>query len=114
MSDRQSITDPAVQAILNGQRAKQRQRTMTPAQRRKAQRDGERNKATYDLPRGITDRIAEIAEVEGVPKSGVVAVFLLDAINRYDDRAIDLERFKQPSVSPKYSHVIEIPENKIP
>lgn len=106
---RQEAIDPATAALLEAERDRQ-QRALTPAQRRKVQRDAGRNKATYDLPEGITKRISEIADHEGSPKSGVVAAFLYDAIRRYDDREIDLSQFKYPSDSPKYDYIIEIPD----
>lgn len=112
--NRQDFIDPATAALLENGKAKQKQRHMTPAQRRKAKADAGRNKATYDLPVAITNRITEIAEVEGCPKSGVVTALLLDALRRYDDREIDLARFKSPSDSPKYDYVIEVPEDEMP
>lgn len=113
MIQRRDPIDESTAALLR-EGTVRRRRDMTPGKRRKLQRDEGRSKATYDLPKAITKRIAQIAEQERCPQSGVVAVFLVEGIRRYEDQEIDLAQWKSPSDSPKFDHVIEISDEELP
>ena len=117
--EQEIILDPAVaihlqnatQATADTKRLKEL--GLTAAQRRKREKDAARNKVTYDLPEHITDRIEEIAGQfgdKGVPQNQVVAFFLDFALRHYDEDSIDLNAYLKPSIVPRFSFFLTLPE----
>ncbi len=109
--------DPAVQAYLSGgaQAEVNARRVaamdLSQAQRRKRARDKARNRCYYDLPMDIGDRIAEIADEYGIPKSQLVA-FLLDIAIRALDAGMDLRPYLRPSRVPRFEWFLALPEDE--
>ena len=90
---------------------RQRARNMTPGQRKRAQRDAQRVKYTYDLPEEIGQAVERYARESGIPQSQMAAVLLLHGLLAQARKQIDLRQFgKRPSRSPRYDWVVEIPE----
>jgi hypothetical protein len=111
--------DPAIAihlqnaAQLAADEKRQKETNLTAAQRRKRKKDASRNKVTYDLPEHITDRINAIASQfgeKGVPQNQVVAFLLNFALHHYDDQDIDLNPYLKPSIVPRFSFFLELPE----
>ena len=59
-------------------------------------------RATYDLPPELRQRIKTLAEEQGVPASQLVTLALLRFLQDFQREEIPLERYKQPSRSPRY------------
>ncbi|WP_322806168.1 hypothetical protein [Thermanaerothrix sp.] len=110
--------DPAVENAL-GRPAKQmnniyqrlaRIKGMTEAQRRKAEKDRERSKATYDLPDWLIQAVEQIAASHGVPKSNVAAHLLAAGLRDLLDGRINLNWMRKISRSPRYEGLLESPD----
>lgn len=108
--------DPAVTAALGKPRSNDiyeriaRARRMTPAQRRKAQKDRERTKETYDLPAWLIEAITKIAEAHGVPKSNIAAHLLASGLRQLLDGQINLRWMWKASRSPLFEGLLEAPQ----
>lgn len=110
--------DPAVESAL-GRPVRQssniyqrlaRIKEMTEAQRRKAEKDRERSKATYDLPDWLIRAVEQIAASHGVPKSNVAAHLLAAGLRDLLDGRINLNWMRKISRSPRYEGILESPE----
>jgi len=110
--------DPAVENAL-GRPARQmnniyqrlaRIKGMTEAQRRKAEKDRERSKATYDLPDWLIQAVEQIAASHGVPKSNVAAHLLAAGLRDLLDGRINLNWMRKISRSPRYEGLLENPD----
>ncbi len=110
------VEDPAVEAALGKPRSQSfyarlaRVKEMTPAQRRKAQKDRQRTKETYDLPKWLIETIEEIAHFHGVPKSNVAAHLIAAGLRSLLDGEINLNWIRKASRSPRYEGILEPPE----
>jgi|YNPMSStandDraft_1061717.scaffolds.fasta_scaffold17534_4 hypothetical protein len=108
--------DPAVTAALGRPRSNDiydrivRARRMTPAQRRKAEKDRKRSKETYDLPAWLIGAIAEIAAAYGVPKSNVAAHLLALGLRQLLDGQVNLRWMWKASRSPLFEGLLEAPQ----
>jgi hypothetical protein len=67
------------------------------------------NRATYDLPPRLRDRVRLLAEELRIPASQLVTLALLRFLQTYDEQQIDLSRYKLPSRSPRYDWNLEFP-----
>ncbi len=109
--------DPAVESAL-GVPAKRgsiyeriaRVKEMTPAQRRKAEKDRARTKETYDLPGWLIEAVERIAQKYGVPKSNVAAHLLAAGLRDVLEGKINLRWVRKISRSPRYEGLLESPE----
>jgi hypothetical protein len=108
--------DPAVESVLgkpvrnNIYQRLARIKEMTEAQRRKAEKDRERSKATYDLPDWLIQAVEQIAVSHGVPKSNVAAHLLAAGLRDLLDGRINLNWMRKISRSPRYEGLLENPE----
>jgi hypothetical protein len=66
-------------------------------------------RVTYDLPPALRQRIKELAEEQGLPASQLVTLALLRFLKEYDQGAVNLSRYKQPSRSPRYDWNLRLP-----
>lgn len=87
-----------------------RAKKMTPAQRRKAERDRMRSKETYDLPKWLTEAVERIAQAYGVPKSNVAAHLLAAGLRDILEGKINLRWVRKISRSPRFEGLLESPE----
>lgn len=106
--------DAAVAAVLDGgqdddlRQRRERAQDMTPGERRKADKDRKRNRATYDLPEELERIIEQTAARLSVPKSEVATWLMIRGVeNTSLDELIDS---RNPSRSMRYEYVLEIPE----
>ncbi len=70
---------------------------------RKAQR------VTYDLPPDLRRRMKTLAAERGVPASQLVTLALLRFLKDYAAGEVPLERYQQPSHSPRYDWNLMFP-----
>jgi hypothetical protein len=113
MTKRQNTTiiDPAVLAILSDDKQRTRQRTMTPAQRRRATKRQLRKSVTYMLNPDLVVIVRQLAEALDISPAGAVDRLLLDALQRYANGDIDFHDHLAPSRSARYGWVIKINPN---
>ena len=108
--------DPAVEALLNRGERRQAEARLSRKERDKKMRERKKmqarlkGRATYDLPASLKERIAAIAEGHQTSASQVAALFLLQALEAFDQGEIDLEGYKVPSNSPRYEWNLDLPE----
>ena len=116
---RRPLEDAAVSAAMGGNGSSDplygrmaaqdlRARRMTPAQRKQAQRDQKRNKKTYDLPEGITEKVETLASTHGVPPSHLVALLLKVGLQAVEDGQVDIRAYRVKSPVPRYEWFLEI------
>jgi len=110
--------DPAVEAAIGKPSPRSgdiyeriaRIRKMTPAQRKKAEKDRKRTKETYDLPAWLIQAITKIAEAHGVPKSNIAAHLLSAGLRQLVDGQINLRWMWKASRSPLFEGLLETPQ----
>jgi hypothetical protein len=100
--------DPIVQQELTRQEHASKLRSMTPAQRRKAEADAQRTKATYDLPAELIAAITKIAKTQNISKSDLVTEFLIRAVNDYRSGTLVLDNSKEPSNTLRWSWKLKL------
>jgi hypothetical protein len=65
-------------------------------------------RATYDLPPGMKERIVEIANEHGTTASQVAAFLLHRGIKQVEAGLIDLDQYKEPSISIRWEYNLRI------
>lgn len=115
-AQRKSILDPAVADLLKGMQQKQSEAQMPRKERERLSRERAKiqsrrdMRATYDLPPAIREGIRVLAEELRLPASQLVTYALYRFLSDYDNKLIDLGKFKQPSRSPRYDWNLIFPE----
>lgn len=115
--------DPSVAALLDQTATRQAARQMTAEERTAARKaDAKReharakmaerqpNRATYDLPPGMKEQIEALAAELKTPASQVATVLLTYALRAVQRGALDLPTLRRPSRSPRYEHILVLPE----
>ena len=103
------FTDPIFGSLDRRRRA----RNMTPGQRKKAERDAKRTKATYDLPWEIIEGVSAISARESIPASQIVALLIARGLEDLAQGKLDLDDFKTPTRSPRFEWVLDLPGKTI-
>ena len=109
---RTTVLDPAVADLLEGMEQRQNEAMLPRKQREKKARERARiqarreQRATYDLPPVVRERIKKLAEQNSLPISQLVTLSLLRFFEDYASGSIDLGEYKKPSRSPKYDWVL--------
>ena len=89
--------------------------TLTPRTQRKKAREQEKirarrdQRATYDLPIGLRERMRALAEEQCLPASQLVTLALLRFLKEFEQGEIPLSGLKQPSRSPRYDWNLQFP-----
>ena len=115
---RRAILDPAVADLLAGMEQKQAESQLPRKEREKKARERAKiqarreQRATYDLPPLIRNRIKDMADDERLPASQLVTLALIRFLEDFDRGQIDLGLYKQPSRSPRYDWNLIIPSGK--
>ncbi len=118
--ERRPILDPSVADLLTNMEQRQsdaqlprheRERKARERSRIEARRD---QRATYDLPPALRQRIKDLAEELRLPASQLVTLALARFLQEYDKGQIDLGQYKQPSRSPRYDWNLIFPETLLP
>jgi len=118
--ERRQVLDPAVADLLAGMEQKQAEAMLPRKQREKKARERAKiqarrdQRATYDLPPLLRERIKSLAEELRLPASQLVTLALARFMQEYDQGSIDLGIYKRPSRSPRYDWNLEFPEDLIP
>ena len=100
--------DPAVAAILGDGKKRERRRSQTKTQRARAERDGGREKVTWEISAGVKALVEEIAAREDLSPAGVVSVLAVDAVARYVDGELEFEGYRRASRGPRYRWVADL------
>jgi hypothetical protein len=108
MARQKVVLDPAVAAILGDGEKRERRRSRTKGQRARAERDGDREKVTWELSAGVKALVEEIAAREDLSPAGVVSVLAVDAVARYLDGELEFEEYRRPSRGPRYEWVADL------
>ena len=66
-------------------------------------------RATYDLPPALRQRLKTLAEEQGLPASQLVTLALLRFLKQLEAGEVELSRYKQPSRSPRYDWNLSFP-----
>jgi hypothetical protein len=108
--------DPAVQAALGPRRDDvysriERARKMTPAQRKKAERDAARSKVTYDLPAPLIEKLERMAhDVYQVPPSHLAALLIMAGLQAVQQGSLDVYARRVPSRVPRFEWFLDLQE----
>ena len=113
---RRSALDPAVADLLKGMQQKQSESQLPRRERERISRERAKiqsrrdQRATYDLPPAIRDRIRLLAEELRLPASQLATLALARFLSDYQNGVVDLGKYKQPSRSPRYDWNLIFPE----
>lgn len=116
--------DPALQAYMSqepeaapgsedpvyGRLARKRARlhSMSPGQRRKAERDEQRVKVTFDWPPELKDKVQQVAQWSGVPVSQLAALLVKVGLKAIDEGRIKVDDYRRPSRVPRFEWFIDL------
>ena len=64
--------------------------------------------SSYELPSALREKIDDLADELGVPKSQLVAVLLVVGFDAIEKGRLNLTRYLKPSRSPLYRYVIDL------
>jgi hypothetical protein len=118
--ERRQVLDPAVADLLAGMEQRQADAMLPRRQREKKARERAKiqarrdQRATYDLPPALRERIKALAEELRLPASQLVTLALARFLQEYGQGRIDLGVYKRPSRSPRYDWNLEFPEDLVP
>lgn len=107
--------DPAVETALGKPPGRgsiyermRRAKEMTPAQRRKAQRDKERNRVMLDLPPDLDDLLEMLSQEERVSKSQFASYLLLLGLSAFEKNN-NFNWLKTPTRSMRFEFNVNLP-----
>ena len=118
--ERRPVLDPSVADLLSNMEQRQADAQLPRREREKKARERSRiearrdQRATYDLPPHLRQRIKELAEDLRLPASQLVTLALARFLQEYEHGQIDLGEYKQPSRSPRYDWNLIFPEALLP
>lgn len=118
--ERRPLLDPAVADLISDMEQKQAESMLPRRQREKKSRerakiqDRREQRATYDLPPAIRNRMKELSEELRLPASQLVTLALIRFLKEYEAEQIDISIYKQPSASPRYDWNLVLPEELLP
>jgi hypothetical protein len=118
--ERRTILDPAVAGLLNEMEQRQADSALPRREREKKARERAKiqarraQRATFDLPPALRQRIMDLAEAERLPASQLVTLALARFLRDLDAALVDLGPLKQPSRSPRYDWNLVLPEDLLP
>ncbi|MGD0006381.1 MAG: hypothetical protein ABSE06_19390 [Anaerolineaceae bacterium] len=114
--ERRQVLDSAVADLLSNMEQKQIEAQLPRREREKKARERikiqsrREQRATYDLPPTLRQRVKEMAEQERLPASQLVTLALLRFLQDYQGGKVDLADYKQSSHSPRYDWNLSLPE----
>ncbi len=118
--ERRQVLDPAVADLLSGMERRKAETQLPRQQREKKAKERAKitsrreQRATYDLPPQLRQRIKDLADRERLPASQLVSLALIRFLNDLDNGTVDVDAMKQPSRSPRYDWNLNFPENLMP
>lgn len=114
---RRATLDPAVADLLAGMEQRQSEAQLPRKEREKKARERAKiqarreQRATYDLPPALRQRIRQISENERIPASQLVSLALARFLQEYTRGESGLNDLKRPSRSPRYDWNLALPED---
>ena len=114
--ERRTILDPAVASLLPDMEHRQSDAALPRREREKKARERAKirarreQRATFDLPPALRQRIMDLAEAERLPASQLVTLALVRLFQDLSAGSLDLAPFKQPSRSPRYDWNLSLPD----
>ncbi len=117
---RRTVLDPAVADLLAGMEQRQSEAALPRRQREKKARERAKiqarrdQRATYDLPPAIREKIKDLSEEQRVPASQIVTLALGRFLQDLEQGRVDLNDFKKPSRSPRYDWNLDLPADLVP
>jgi len=118
--ERRPVLDSAVSDLLSSMEQRQVESQLPRRQREKKARERAKiqsrreQRATYDLPPLVREKIKAMAEQERLPASQLVTLALLRFMQDCENNTIDLAVYKQPSRSPRYDWNLVLPDDLFP
>jgi hypothetical protein len=118
--ERRTILDPAVASLLNDMEHHQSEAALPRREREKKARERAKirarreQRATFDLPPSLRQKIMDLTENERLPASQLVSLALARFLQDLSSSQVDLAPFKQPSRSPRYDWNLILPEELVP
>jgi predicted DNA-binding protein len=118
--ERRQVLDPAVADLLSGMERRKAETQLPRQQREKKARERAKitsrreQRATYDLPPQLRQRIKDLADRERLPASQLVSLAIIRFLNDLESGTVDVDAFKQPSRSPRYDWNLDFPESLMP
>ncbi len=118
--ERRTILDPAVAGLLHDMEHRQSDANLPRRQREKKARERAKirarrdQRATFDLPPSLRQRVMDLAEAERLPASQLVTLALARFMQDLTGGEVDLSPLKQPSRSPRYDWNLVLPADLLP
>jgi hypothetical protein len=118
--ERRPILDPVVADLLAGMEQKQAESQLPRKVREKKNRERQKirarrdQRATYDLPPFLRQRVKALAEEQSIPASQLVTLAIMRFFEDYDHDQINLSELKKTSRSPRYDWNLVFPEKYYP
>jgi hypothetical protein len=118
--ERRPILDPAVAGLLDDMEHRQAESSLPRKEREKKARERAKirarreQRATFDLPPALRQRIMDLAESERLPASQLVTLALARFLSAHTAGEVDLSALKQPSRSPRYDWNLVLPVELAP
>jgi hypothetical protein len=118
--ERRPVLDPAVADLLSGMERRKAETQLPRQQREKKAKERAKitsrreQRATYDLPPQLRQRIKDLADHERLPASQLVSLALIRFLNDLESGAVDVDAMKEPSRSPRYDWNLDFPESLMP
>src|SRR5512135_863982 len=118
--ERRTILDPAVAGLLEDMEHRQSDAALPRRVREKKARERAKirarrdQRATFDLPPSLRQRIMDLAESERLPASQLVTLALARFMQDLSGGSVDLIPLKQPSRSPRYDWNLVLPAELLP
>jgi len=115
-ADRSLDLDPSIQCLTDSMERRWAESSLPRRQREKLARERAKiqarkpQRATYDLPPALRQRLKDLSDSLRVPASQLAALALLRFFADLDSGALDLGKYKTPSRSPRYDWNLELPE----
>ena len=106
--ERRPLIDPSVAELLETLENKQAEQHLPRRERSRRTREREKIAArrearvTYDRPPALRQKMADLAQSQGVPASQLVTLALLRFLKDLGAGQVALGQYKQPSHSPRY------------
>jgi len=111
---RRSISiDPAVDTAFSNDkfyRKLVREHSMTPYQRRKAERDRTRTTINIDIPAELIQEIKALAAQKDVTQSQLAALLIVFGLTGIDEGRHKIEKYRVLSRSPLRDYKIDLPQ----
>jgi len=117
--ERRTTLDPAVADLLSGMQQRQAESQMPRKERERLGKERAKiqsrreQRATYDLPPSLREEVMALSEELRIPASQLVTLALARFFGDYQNGAIDLGLYKQPSRSPRYDWNLVFPDELI-